>query len=873
MKTRFVFALSRLPFVAALLAALVLPSVSVVHAATITYDANDVAAATLVSGSAGTLYDTAANWVGNVLPVTTDEVLFDNSVVGLYPAVPPNSGLLTTTTNQTWGSVIWNSNDSGGIAMTGSAGNRTLILSGGAGSTAATAAGGATGDLITVGSNVTTGTFTINNSNGTGTSRMLLTVTAPTGNINVVNAGATLVIGAQFGGMSGGTLTKLGAGTLTFSNGNTNALGGTGAKFVLAEGTLNFNSTAGFGGNSTTIFEIQGGTSLDNIIVGGTTVAITLTSNVLQRWTGDFTYKGSGGQALGMGTGAVTLAGSGSARTVTVANSTLVVGGAIGGTGYGLTKAGAGTLQLTGASTYDGTTTVNGGTLQLAFSGTGAPTDNILNATANSSDLKLGGGTITLTGKASTTNSQRFNGVTVNAGASQFTQTIGTSGTVNSTLGTVTRNSGGTLNFTLPATGTVAVSNSNDANGLLGAGITVGANDWATVSGGNVAAFTGYTAQNAVGSWTANQNITNSAAFSGSLAGNLAINSLRFNSNAATAANLGSSTLTVLDGILITSTVSNQAQTISGGSIQGSSGGDLVVINNGGGTTALTISSNIVNNSSATAFTKSGAKTVTLSGASNTYTGATYVNAGTLAAGVATTAFGSNSAVVISTGATLNITGFSQTIGSLASNNATSGGTGAVTLGAATLTTGGDNTSTTFAGVISGTGGVIKTGSGTQTLSGINTYTGTTTVSGGTLALGASNRIADTSNLVMTGGTFSTGGFSETLGALTLSASAGIDLGSGASALVFSDSSGATWGSSITLSFVNFTAGVDTIRIGTTAAGLTLAQLSEITINGTAATIDSGGFLASAIPEPSTYAAIFGALALVAVVIARRRRA
>ena len=44
--------------------------------------------------------------------------------------------------------------------------------------------------------------------------------------------------------------------------------------------------------------------------------------------------------------------------------------------------------------------------------------------------------------------------------------------------------------------------------------------------------------------------------------------------------------------------------------------------------------------------------------------------------------------------------------------------------------------STAFAGVISGTGALIKNGGGTLTVSGANTHTGGTTIAGGTLQLG-----------------------------------------------------------------------------------------------------------------------------------------
>ncbi len=107
--------------------------------------------------------------------------------------------------------------------------------------------------------------------------------------------------------------------------------------------------------------------------------------------------------------------------------------------------------------------------------------------------------------------------------------------------------------------------------------------------------------------------------------------------------------------------------------------------------------------------TKIGLGTQVLSG-NNTYTGANDVQVGTLRAG-STTAFGNNVATTVDSGAVLELDGFSNSIGSLA-------GAGTVenaSVTAATLTTGADNTSTTFSGVLQdGTGGgalsLTKTG-------------------------------------------------------------------------------------------------------------------------------------------------------------------
>ena len=141
----------------------------------------------------------------------------------------------------------------------------------------------------------------------------------------------------------------------------------------------------------------------------------------------------------------------------------------------------------------------------------------------------------------------------------------------------------------------------------------------------------------------------------------------------------------------------------------------------------------------------------------NTYTGTTTVNAGAIVAARTAGVTSIPGAVVINGGvfalltsnqisdaASVSVNGGSfglfnnsETIGSLAgtAGGSVNFGNGSVN----TLTVGGDNSSTTYAGVITGTDtsdGVIKQGTGTLSLSGANTYAGSTTVSGGTLQIG-----------------------------------------------------------------------------------------------------------------------------------------
>ncbi|HEY1936170.1 MAG TPA: Hint domain-containing protein [Acetobacteraceae bacterium] len=135
---------------------------------------------------------------------------------------------------------------------------------------------------------------------------------------------------------------------------------------------------------------------------------------------------------------------------------------------------------------------------------------------------------------------------------------------------------------------------------------------------------------------------------------------------------------------------------------------------------------------------------LTLNGGHATTGGGYEIEAGTLIAGTAG-AIGSGN-VTVDSGATLNVNSFAQTIGDLS-------GAGAITLGSATLTVGTSN-STTFSGVISGAGTLVKQGSGTLTLTGADSYSGATTITAGELLLGnggSTGGIASTSTVTGSG--------------------------------------------------------------------------------------------------------------------------
>src|SRR5207253_2692982 len=109
---------------------------------------------------------------------------------------------------------------------------------------------------------------------------------------------------------------------------------------------------------------------------------------------------------------------------------------------------------------------------------------------------------------------------------------------------------------------------------------------------------------------------------------------------------------------------------------------------------------------------------------------------------------------------------------------------GTVLLGGGTLTIGTDNSSTSFAGAISGSGTLTKAGTGTLTLTGANSF-GVLNVNAGSATFGAGNSTLTntTSSFNVSGGTLTVSG-GATLTAIAATGNCLIDGAAGAKAVV-----------------------------------------------------------------------------------------
>ena len=381
------------------------------------------------------------------------------------------------------------------------------------------------------------------------------------------------------GGGTGGSLTKVGAGTLTLSGNNTYS-GGT----TMIGGTISVAADANLGNSG-------GG-----LAFGGGTLQTTSTF---------------------ISNRAVTLNAGGG--TVNVDTSTgLGLYGAIGGAG-GLTKTGGGILLLGGTNSYGGGTTINGGWLQLGDSST---TARIVGAVTNNAGFVIANADLSGVTSITNNNQMGFFGsssasnalLTTNAGATTFFRESSTGG--NASLVT---NAGGTVDISQLATTGMTAGSIAGAGALLlgGKQLTVGSDNTSTTQSGVIAdgGLGGGTGASLVKAGGGTLALTGVNTYTGGTT----INGGLINFGAAS--NFGPGTVALAGGGLqwaasTTTDISSRLAPLgSGGGVFDTNGNNVTFATGLSGSGGLT---------------KQGNGMLSLNG-TNTYTGATIVSGGTLA--------------------------------------------------------------------------------------------------------------------------------------------------------------------------------------------------------------------------------------------------
>jgi autotransporter-associated beta strand protein len=404
---------------------------------------------------------------------------------------------------------------------------------------------------------------------------------------------------------------------------------------------------------------------------------------------------GSAGGGGGAGLGGAVFVQSGG--TLTIAGGASVTGNSVAG-GAGASGGGA------GSSFGSGFFLQGNGVLTVAPNGSQTQTisDVIADQTGSAgsggswSVTKNGTGTLNLSGANTFTG-----GVVVNAGVIGVNadNNLGQGGTLALNNGTAILFNGNSTfahKATIAGTSQFRIGGGQSVTwaGLIANGASAGS---LQLAGGGVLSLT-----NSANSYSGGTSVTNGSTLAVSVDGVMGTGGLALG-------DAGSNgTLRVLDG----SSLSSSRSVFLGGG-----GGIIDTV----GSASVSLNGPV---SGAGSLTKVGGGTLTLGGASS-YSGGTNLNGGTLRVS-SSNVFGS-SAMNVSGGTTLDLNGFNQSLPSLS-------GSGAVLLGSATLSTGGDGSTTTFSGPIAGSGSLVKTGGGTFTLQGANTYTGGTIISGGTLS-------------------------------------------------------------------------------------------------------------------------------------------
>ena len=519
-------------------------------------------------------------------------------------------------------------------------------------------------------------------------------------------------------GAIGMSLTKTGAGTQILSGSNTYT-----GTTTINGGTLQANHSSALGAG--------------NITFGGGTLQYTSVTSGLD-WAARF-KNSPGAVALDTNGQSVTLAGAIDSSNV-----------------GGLTKAGAGTLTLSGSNSYTGPTLISTGTLQItdgaflpsasSITNSGALLFNLAgsgtygNAISGAGAVtKIGVGALTLTGSNSLGNTNLIGGTTtitstLSSASSTMTLTGTGAGTVLNLQGATATI--GTLNIgNLLDTGESTVNQSSGTTTITNTfniGYSyMGRTDTYNLSGGTLTSTNSVIQlgiQNSFG-------VYNQTGGTANAKGVLFINPSRLDTLNLTGGtlNLGASSLA------LSATNSQYLINLGGGTMASlvawSSSLNAVMTGSSGRTTFDTTGGDIALSgvlSGTGGLIKAGTGTLTLSG-TNTFSGVTTINSGTLKL---SNNFGLQNSVydTASTGI-LDLT--SANTPSFGGLNGSSNYTLPANVTALVLNSASGSVAT-YSGILgSATPGMTltKIGAGTQVLSGANNYTGTTTVSAGALVI------------------------------------------------------------------------------------------------------------------------------------------
>jgi autotransporter-associated beta strand protein len=494
------------------------------------------------------------------------------------------------------------------------------------------------------------------------------------------------------------------SGSLTISG---NIAGGANVLFLGAQG--------GSGGNTGGNISISGGLSGAGSTQNSTTTSIYKDGAGVLTLSGDNTYSGD--------------------TRITAGQLTVDVGGDLGNGETDVFISSGAQLNLNTSVTVDSVSqagdgdggTINlgpGATLTLDGANKGSLSQNSISGAGNLSMGASGTTALTLYGTQSYTGSTAVTGGKISTGVSLATSQVNVSG------GTFEASAADILS------GTAAVSISGTGTFALGGNDTVGSfnitgGELTTTNGATLTAATyilqGGTVGANLGAGNASAS-TGTTALNGTLGGNLTVNG--------GTVNLGSANRLA----------DNRFVTVSSS-----------------GTLGLG-----ANNDTISSFTLSDTGTL---GGSGTLTAATYsLQGGTVTAGLGagaitvttgTTTLGS--AGRLNAASTLAVNSGQLNLGGAETVAGLSGSGGTVNLGAHTLTAAIASGTNTYAGAITGTGGLTKTGIGRLSLSGSSSYNGATAVSAGDLNLSGGS-ISNSAVTVASGASLSGYGSVGTIG-------------------------------------------------------------------------------------------------------------